>query len=626
MKAVMSTGLILLISLYATPALIADKVDQIIYAATGENKLRDASTEYLYSESESAERVHDRLQLDRQALQLHQPLRIQEQSLQSLPVDLPNAQDHEVAANTNNFDRYIVALREGSSGKDRLALIEELRRFSMMNQEIATSLQVTDLYNDVFMGFSISVPKGDTNMLKVLQNNPRVAIAEKDQQVRIFAQTLPTGVNRVDGDLSVAQSGNGQGIVDADIAIMDTGVDLNHPDLNVFREKTFVGGTVTAEDDNGHGTHIAGIAAAKDNNIGTVGIAPGARIWAVKVLDNTGTGFISDIIAGIDYLTQNADEVDVVNMSFACECSSSALDTALNNSVQAGIVYVAAAGNSGKNAATFSPANNAKVIAVSAIVDTDGKCGALSHSTSAGGDDTFASFSNFGSVVDLAAPGTIIYSTFIGDSYATMSGTSMASPHVAGAATLLTTVLPTATPAQIKSSLTSSGSASSSTCDGNGRGYFSGDPDQSNEPLIYLKSQAGTLNYVFATQTNNFVNIKSYYDVMFRTSTPGTIKKIGISFPAGTYVGSANLIEVVGIGTGKISASGSSATGQMLTYTINSADNVATGTNIRLQFSNIVNPPDPSAGYHVTVTTKNSADTIIDGPTQSHNYLIKSVT
>ena len=624
-RAAFSIVLIFLISSYSMSALRAERIDRIIYGVPSYDKLRSAAAEYQNSTSESPARLHERLQLGQQ-VQVQQPQQIHQQSLQSIPADLPNAQNHNSAANTNNFDRYIVALREGSSGKDRLALIEELRRLSMMNQELATSLQVTDLYNDVFVGFSISVPKGDTNMLKVLQNNPRVAIAEKDQQVRIFSQTLPTGVNRVDGDLSVAQSGNGLGIVDADIAIMDTGVDLNHPDLNIFTEKTFVGGTVTAEDDNGHGTHVAGIAAAKDNNIGTVGMAPGARIWAIKVLDNTGTGFISDIIAGIDYLTQNAEEVDVVNMSFGCECSSSALDTALNNSVQAGIVYVAAAGNNGMNAATFSPANNVNVIAVSAIVDTDGKCGALGTPTSAGSDDTFASFSNFGSIVDVAAPGTIIYSTFIGDSYATMSGTSMASPHVAGAATLLTTVLPTASPSQIKNSLISSGSTSASACDGNGHGYFSGDPDQYKEPLLYLKSQAGSLNYVSATQTNNFVNIKSYYDVMFRTSTSGQIKKIDINFPAGTYVGSAILVEAVGIGPGKISATGSSATGQTLTYTTNNADNVATATNIRLQFSNIVNPPNPSADYYVTVTTKDSAETIIDGPTQSRNYLIKEIT
>ncbi|MPZ07185.1 MAG: S8 family serine peptidase [Nitrososphaeraceae archaeon] len=255
---------------------------------------------------------------------------------------MPYMLDSKNNENTNNFERYIVALREGSSGKDRLALLEEIKRKSTLNQVMDPSPQVTDLYNNVFVGFSISVPKGDTRTLKILQDNPRVAIAEKDQQVRVFSQTLPTGVNRVDGDLSAAQSGNGQGIVDADIAIMDTGVDLNHPDLNVFREKTFVSGTVSAEDDDGHGTHVAGIAAAKDNSIGAVGIAPGARIRANKVLDNTGIGFISDIIAGIDYLTQNAEEVDVVNMSFGCECSSSALDTVLNNSVQAGsYVYVA---------------------------------------------------------------------------------------------------------------------------------------------------------------------------------------------------------------------------------------------------------------------------------------------
>ena len=109
--------------------------------------------------------------------------------------------------------------------------------------------------------------------------------------------------------------------MNADIGILDTGVDLTHPDLNVFRQQTFISGTSSANDDNGHGTHVAGITAAKDNGIGSVGIAPGARLWAIKVLDRTGSGSISTILKGIDYITQHANEIDVDNLSFGCEMS-----------------------------------------------------------------------------------------------------------------------------------------------------------------------------------------------------------------------------------------------------------------------------------------------------------------
>jgi subtilisin len=547
--------------------------------------------------------------------------------LQSL--QMTSAPEEPISANSsykyyanNNNDRYIIGLREGSSPDDRLALIDEIKRSSGLH-----SLRIPHVineFNSVFLGFSISIPGSDNaNILQTIQNNPHVAFAERDQRVHVFAQTLPTGINRVDGDLSATKSGNGEGTVDTDIAILDTGVDLDHPDLNVYRERTFVSGTTSADDDDGHGTHVAGVAAAKDNNIGVVGIAPGARIWAVKVLDNTGSGFISDIIAGIDYLNQNAEEVDIANMSFGCECTSSALDTAIDNSVSKGITFVAAAGNSGKDASTFSPANNVNVIAVSAIVDTDGKCGGNGQSTSAGNDDSFASFSNFGSTVDIAAPGVIIYSTNIGGSYSTMSGTSMASPHVAGAAGLFKSIDNSASPSVIKDGLTSTGSKPNTVCDGNGHGYFTGDPDQSHEPLLYIEHQSGSLKYLSATQTSNLVSIKSYYDIMLRTSTSGTVKTIDIDFPPGTYVGAALLVEAVGIGPGKIAASGSTATGPTITYTVDNAVNIPAGTNLRIQISNIGNPQDPASSYVVIVTTRDAASTTIDGPTQSREYLIK---
>ena len=397
--------------------------------------------------------------------------------------------------------QYIVVLKENStaapeaayttshsSENERLKAAHEVR--AMAEEARDRGAEVLNIYQHVLNGYVIRTPDNESaTLIAELRKDPRVAFVEPDQRVYAFEQSIPGGVDRVDGDLNFALSGEGTGTpVDADIAILDTGIDLTHPDLNVYNEVSFVPGTSSADDDNGHGTHIAGIAAAKDNDIGVVGMAPGARLWAVKVLDSNGAGSISDIIAGIDYVTEHANEIDVVNLSFGCECSSPALDEATNNAVAAGITFVVAAGNSNKDTSLFSPANNPSVITVSAIADSDGKCGAIGPSTKYGNDDSFASFSNYGSVVDIAAPGVGILSTYKDGKYAVLSGTSMASPHVAGAAALYSSQHHESTPAEIHSALISSGSTSSTKCNGYGHGYFSGDPGSEHEPLLYAKN------------------------------------------------------------------------------------------------------------------------------------------
>lgn len=386
--------------------------------------------------------------------------------------------------------QYIVVLKPevtATSGSDPARMrADEVR--AMAEESRTKGAEILNIYEHALDGYVIKTSENiSSGIVSELMQDPRVAFVEPDQRVHAFAQKVPIGVDRVDGDLSPTASGDGSGAVDADIAILDTGIDLTHPDLNVYHEKTFVPGTPSADDDNGHGTHVAGIAAAKDNTAGVVGIAPGARIWSIKVLDGSGTGSISDIIAGIDYVTAHANEIDVVNLSFGCECNSPALDATINNSVQAGVVFVVAAGNAHKDASSFSPARNPNVIAVSAMADSDGKCGGQGSPTKYGNDDTFASFSNYGDSVDIVAPGVGIMSTYSDGKYAQQSGTSMASPHVTGGIALYESLHPGATPAQVKAALAESGVKPSAGCSGEGQGYFTGNPDGANKPLLNAK-------------------------------------------------------------------------------------------------------------------------------------------
>lgn len=377
-------------------------------------------------------------------------------------------------------NQFIVLMKEGTGPNGRGAA---------MGQAKNGGAQLLYEFDTAVNGFTVKLPP-NSNALEALSKNSNVESVENDVLVTALAQTLPIGINRIDADMSSTSSGDGQGDVsNVIIAVLDTGIDITHPDLNVNTQGsvTFVAGTSTANDDNGHGTHVAGIAAAKDDGVGVVGVAPGAALVAIKVLDSTGSGSLSTIIKGIDYVTKHANEIDVVNMSLGFEGKSKTLDRAINKSISAGVTYVVAAGNSNIDAANFSPASNPNVITVSSIADSDGKCGGQGPATQYGSDDTLSSYSNFGSIVDIAAPGTSIYSTYKAGGYTTLSGTSMASPHVAGAAALYKSTHPTASPSDIRNALVNSGSVSSTSCDGNGHGYFTADKDSSPEPLLYVR-------------------------------------------------------------------------------------------------------------------------------------------
>jgi subtilisin family serine protease len=325
--------------------------------------------------------------------------------------------------------------------------------------------QIGFVYRHALKGYSATLSEA---AVELLRKDPKVAYVSPDHRDRAFAQTTPTGVKRIFGptNLQLSINGSDDERANVDVAVIDTGVEEKHPDLSVdeltdcvppekFKEpevKKCEDGSAT--DETSHGTHVAGTIGAVDDGEGVVGVAPGARIWAVKVLaDNgkgEGVGYESWILAGVDWVTSHAKEIEVANMSLGCgplldkeeklkACVQKPLGEAITKSVKAGVVYVAAAGNSKVDVKYVSPANNPSVITVSAIADYDGAEGGTAEPTcqNKGADDTSYDLSNFGSLVDVTAPGVCILSTVTGGGYEEFTGTSMAAPHVAGAAAIL---------------------------------------------------------------------------------------------------------------------------------------------------------------------------------------------
>lgn len=358
---------------------------------------------------------------------------------------------------------YIVSLRAGDPG----AAAERAR---------SHGAAVDQVYRHAMRGYAARMTQAQAARLA---GDPDIASVVLDREVTITAQTTPPGIDRVDADVSSTLAGNRSGSVNVDVAVIDTGIDPKHRDLNVVGGVNCVPGGSSSNDLNGHGTHVAGTAAAKDNNVGVVGVAPGARLWAVRVLDAQGSGQWSSIICGIDWVTSHADVIEIANMSLGGggaegSCTDGGMHQAICASVAAGVTYVVSAGNAASDARFFVPASFDEVITVSAITDFDGEPGGLgTPACQVGTDDQFAYFSNFGADVDLAAPGVCVLSTWRGGGYRSISGTSMASPHVTGAAALYKAAHPTATPAQVKAALVAAGTSD-----------WTGDPDGTLEPLV----------------------------------------------------------------------------------------------------------------------------------------------
>lgn len=373
-------------------------------------------------------------------------------------------------------------------------------------QEFASTCdcKVDHVYDTVLTGFSIKVRSG--NLFSVM-NDSRVEKMSMDRRMKVIGgsmntpvepaqsnvsidagQELPAGIDRVRADETNVNHR------DVNVAVIDTGISKNHPDL----EGNLAGGRSFATDDpndfgdsHGHGTHVAGTIAAEDNNEGVVGVAPEANLYAARVF-SSGRGSTRDIIAGIDWVANDRQHppIDVANMSLGGSAprGEDPMKTAIDNAVDRGVTFAVAAGNSSRDARQFTPARYDNVITVSAIADSDGEPGGngpdIETRRESVADDAFAPFSNYGDVVDVTAPGVKILSTWKNGRYNKISGTSMASPHVAGVAALLAGENENLSPDEMQRTIVQE------AMDPTG-GRWSGDPDGTAEPLADAKGVVG---------------------------------------------------------------------------------------------------------------------------------------
>jgi subtilisin family serine protease len=349
----------------------------------------------------------------------------------------------EIDANfdSRNIDgQYIVVFQNGAVDnvsskypnnylKAQEAMTSETKKFL---SEASISAEIVNVYSNALSGATLKLDKAQFELLKTKKGvkyieqdrivtfappcgTPNGGSCEPDPGTGTGSQETPYGIDRVKGVSSYSGS---------NVAwVLDTGIDLDHPDLKVDASKGFNAFTSgrdagSPDDGNGHGTHVSGTIAAKNNTIGVIGVAPGATVIPVKVLDSRGSGSYSGVIAGVDHVGANGKTGDVANLSLGGPVSQ-ALDDAILAASQKGIKFALAAGNESNDANLSSPArvNGTNIVTISAMDE----------------NDTWAYFSNYGNPpVDFAAPGVAVKSTWKNGGYNTISGTSMAAPHAAG--------------------------------------------------------------------------------------------------------------------------------------------------------------------------------------------------
>ncbi|MDC3411968.1 S8 family peptidase [Aquibacillus sp. 3ASR75-11] len=256
-----------------------------------------------------------------------------------------------------------------------------------------------------------------------IEKAPSVLQVQKDSTASVTGQLTDWGINSINTPILWNEGYTGKGVK---VAIIDTGISNDHPDLNISGGKSFVSYTSSYDDDNGHGTHIAGTIAALDNNYGYVGVAPDAQIYALKAMDSNGKGSTIDLALAIDWAIQN--NMDIINLSFEFRESVDYIEELINEAYEKGILVVAAAGNNGQQDGTIAyPAKYPSVIAVGAV----------------NSNYKLPTFSKTGATLEIVAPGVNINSTYVNNGFAEMSGTSMATAYGSGYLALLKEAYPT---------------------------------------------------------------------------------------------------------------------------------------------------------------------------------------
>jgi subtilisin family serine protease len=368
------------------------------------------------------------------------------------------------------------------------------------------------VYGHALRGFQF---KGSAKAAEALRHNPKVASVEADRPVYL-TETVPFGIERVhawsfsgptEGAYQAGYRGAG-----ARIAILDTGIDMDHPDLvaniDAASSRNCLAIGSAPEDGHGHGTHVSGTAAAPLNGEGVVGIAPEAQLVAVKMFDDAGNSSEALSLCALDWVTalntdgNSANDIDVASMSWGDHrpwgsCAADALHGAICRASASGAILVAGAGNDAADAGDFVPAAFPEVISVSGYTDLDGKAGGLEGCAFIPSlfwfecDDTFAFFSDYGPSVDVMAPGVNINSTWTGGGYNTIDGTSMSTPHVAGAVALMRSANENLSATEALDVFRTTGecpNGASANADGipgcDGQGVWEDDPDGIAEPLV----------------------------------------------------------------------------------------------------------------------------------------------
>jgi subtilisin family serine protease len=326
--------------------------------------------------------------------------------------------------------RYIVVLNDNV--RDPAAVADKHTR--------EHGLQLGFVYRYAINGYSAVIPE---NRMGAVESDPRVTYVEPDGVVWAVDQVLPWGINRIDADLSSTKAGDGSGeISNVNAYVIDSGVDASHPDLNVVGHVNFRGDGKNF-DCSGHGTHVAGTVAARDNTHDVVGVAPGAPITGVKVLGCDGTGSWSGVIKGVDWVTKEVIGSDgiagtsddkkpaIANMSLG-GARDTAVNDAVRNSANSGVFYSIAAGNDSGKACAYSPASAGRTWTGTRWIYDNGIMTVAATNSS----EEEASWSNYGDCIDIWAPGVNVRSTKKGGGSTLMSGTSMAAPHVGGGGAL----------------------------------------------------------------------------------------------------------------------------------------------------------------------------------------------